>query len=148
MTFFKGYDILLLTSYMKDFSAPFFDFLKSTTELLTSSLTVLAEKAGLLLTHLWVIFTKQQLILGLQELLSGIFLFVGGLISYRVLSKYRASKRMNALDRGVMMALFFILTLWFVIKGLSLSIDSLPRLLNPEYYALQESVQLLNQVKK
>lgn len=133
---------------MKDFSAPFFDFLKSTTELLTSSLTVLAEKAGLLLTHLWVIFTKQQLILGLQELLSGIFLFVGGLISYRVLSKYRASKRMNALDRGVMMALFFILTLWFVIKGLSLSIDSLPRLLNPEYYALQESVQLLNQVKK
>lgn len=133
---------------VNSFGGNFFGFLTHITDLLVGSVQKLAEQAGVLLTHLWVIFTRQQLILGLQELLGGLAMIIGGLISFKYLRRYAKDKKMNGLDRFFLLVILFILTLWLVVHGTQLGIASLPRLLNPEYYALQESIELLKQIPR
>ncbi len=122
-------------------------FLTHISDLLFQNLTKLAEAAGIVLQRLWVILTRQQLVLGLQQLLTGLALLIGSFITYRFFSNYNKDKKMNNVDRYGLMIIFFVLTLFFVINGVRIAIGSLPMIINPEYYALQESVKLLNQVK-
>lgn len=132
---------------LNSFGSNFFGFLTHTTDLLTEGLTSLAEKAGVLLTHVWVIFTKQQLILGLQELLTGLaMLFVGGFF-YKQIKSVNKDKKMADTDKGFILIILVLALAWFLYHGFQSTVASLPRLINPEYYALQEAANLLKQIK-
>lgn len=132
---------------LNSFGSNFFGFLEHTTNLLTEGLTKLAEQAGVLLTHLWVIFTRQQLILGLQEFISGLAFTIAAGFAYKTLLKVNKNKKLADMDKGALQFIFFVATITLVTIGFNHIIGSLPRLINPEYYALQESVRLLKEVK-
>lgn len=135
------------TQGMSGFGANFFGWLTHTTDLLTEGVGKLAEQAGVLLSHLWIVFTRQQLILGLQEFLTGLAMLIASIFTYKALVKYNKEKKMAQLDKYALQLVFLVATIWLVVAGLQDTIASLPRLINPEYYALQESIKLLKEIK-
>lgn len=143
----KGFILVKDMDKLSSATGGFASFVQHVTDQIAAAITSLAATAGLLLQHLWEILTRQQIILGLQQLLVGIAMIVGSIISYKLFRKFWQKKGMNNVDKYFTMAIFFVIALWLVVHGLQYSIDSLPRLLNPEYYALQESVKILQQVK-
>lgn len=124
-------------------------FMQDVIDKLSSAITSIAAGAGLLLQHLWIILTRQQLIIGLQQLLVGIGMLVASGLTYKFFRNIVVkNKKFDSLDKTVVLLVGFVVVSYLVINGFQDVVNSLPHLLNPEYYALQESVKLLQQVKQ
>lgn len=109
--------------------------------------TKIAHQAGIAFTHIWIVLSKQQLILGLQDLLRGLVLVVIAIVMGFGLRKV-IKKQWFLEDKLVASIILGVLGIYFLIVGLNLMIDSLPRILNPEYYAMQDAVRMLQNLKQ
>lgn len=97
--------------------------------------------------HLYLILVRQQVILGVQEFLWGIIWYIGAFMVYRF---HRAAWKKEGLaewDKYAVGLFLVLIVLLLTIRGTEHVITSLPRLFNPEYYAIQEGVQILHQIK-
>lgn len=116
-------------------------------ESISKNITAIAAQAGVLAEHLWFILTKQQVLYGLQQLLKGLFGVAIALIAARVMENLNKSKRVALWDKRTALVVLFFIILVTTFWGASMVVDSLPRLFNPEYYAIKEAVNMIQQVK-
>ncbi len=98
--------------------------------------------------HLYLILVRQQVILGVQEFLQGILWYVGAFIVYRFHKAVWKKEGLAEWDKYAVGLFFIIIVLILTVKGTEHVLASLPRLFNPEYYAIQEGVQILHQIKQ
>jgi predicted Kef-type K+ transport protein len=115
---------------------------------ISDSLSVIATQAEVVIKQLWLILTKQQVLLGLQRAVIGIVVASGGLWAWKLMDKTAKSHSMAKLDRRTAVVFLFFITIGLLFYGATIVVDSLPRLFNPEYYSIKEAVQMLQQVKK
>lgn len=111
------------------------------------NMTAIASTAGVLIGHLWVILTKQQVLLGLQQFAKGVFALGFAIGVGKWLDGIRKS-RMATWDKRAVVIIFSTLALVLMFWGASTVVDSLPRLFNPEYYSIKEAVEMLQKVRK
>lgn len=123
------------------------DAITNTTGIIAEKVGELAKMAGMVLQHMWVIFTRQQMLLGLQTFVKGVFFLVVSYFSYRLAKFLFGNKQLLNLDRYFVTLIAAIATAVFLFKGADLVVLSLPRLLNPEYYALQDAVRMLQEAQ-
>lgn len=109
-------------------------------------ITLIATQAGMVVEHLWIILTKQQILYGLQEFLFGLMGIGFALIIARAMDQLKKTK-MAKMDRYTLHAVLFVVMLVGIFWGASVMVDSLPRLFNPEYYSIKEAVDLLQKIK-
>lgn len=98
--------------------------------------------------HLYLILVRQQVILGLQEFLWGILWYIGAFVIYRVHLVIYKKDNIAHWDKFAAGLFLVIISLILVIRGTEHIITSLPRLLNPEYYAIKDGFLLLQQIKR
>lgn len=97
--------------------------------------------------HLYLILVRQQVILGVQEFLQGILWYVGAFMVYRLHLAVYKKDNLAQWDKFAAGLFLVLVSLFLTVKGTEHVIASLPRLFNPEYYAIQEGVQILHQIK-
>jgi len=122
---------------------PMSEFLKSMQE----SIGLIAQQAGVLVDHLWIVLTKQQFLYGLQEGVKGVIAIIFSVFVARWMVGIQKT-RMALWDKKTLLVLGFIVMLISVFWGASILVDSLPHLFNPEYYSIREAVDLLSKVRK
>jgi hypothetical protein len=111
------------------------------------NMSLIASQAGVLVERLWLILTKQQVLLGIQEFLKGIF-SIGVALGFAKWMEKIIKSRMASWDKRALIILFTLTSLGLIFWGAIVIVDSLPRLFNPEYYSLKEAVDMLQKVRK
>ncbi len=76
-------------------------------EEIQKNISLIASQAGVLVGHLWVILTKQQVLYGLQKFLLGAFGVGIGIIFARMIGGLKKS-RVAKLDKEFSIAILFI----------------------------------------
>lgn len=99
--------------------------------------------AQIIALHVYTIIAKQYFIYGLQTLLKGVVWISLGIVLIRLNSMVIKKLKPVKLDETVMTGIVVIVTGIVVYIGLTTMIASLTYLLNPEYYAIQDSVNLI-----
>ena len=122
-------------------------YLQHLTDGIGNGLNHMAQQAGVVLTHLWVVVIKQELITGTLWVIVGVLFVLASFVCVRI-CKLILSKKMDSWDRNTLLILMAILTVWLFVQGIGLFTTWLPHIINPEYYAIQDSIQILDQVRK
>lgn len=122
-------------------------YLQHLTDGIGQSLNNMAQHAGFVLSHLWIVIVKQELITGTLWTSVGVLCVIASLICLRI-CKHLLSKKMDSWDKNTLLTLMAILTIWLFVQGIGVFTMWLPHMLNPEYYAIRDSIQILDQVRK
>ena len=105
---------------------------------LDSYIFVIASKSGQTVEHFWPIFVRQQVVTGWSELIICILFFIVGFI---LLYKAKYSENEN---NQLGCVIFAILTLVFAsLSFAALAPDIIGKIVNPEYSALKEVINLI-----
>ncbi|MCG3203961.1 MAG: hypothetical protein KCHDKBKB_00638 [Elusimicrobia bacterium] len=113
-----------------------------------ATLTALAQVAGDVVSHLYAVLVKQQVVIGIQYLVTSIWFFLLTAIVYRIIRKVSKSEDIHSVDKYILYAIFIAGGFWAGSKGLEFLNSALPYLINPEYKAILEAVELVKQIKK
>ncbi len=123
---------------------------------ISNAITYSASQAHMAFLHLWMVLVRQQLVYGYQTLVTGILLVIASIVTARIFRKsfvsVKGKDKWDAWDRIALLLVIGIggcyISIWLLVTGFGDIISSIPHILNPEYYALQESIQILNQIKQ
>jgi predicted transporter len=105
------------------------------------------HQAGVVINHLYLVLVKQQFLYGIQEALLGLFYLIAGIIAYRFYLKVEAKTEWDSLDRHLVIALLLIVVAGATYFGLSHIVSSVTRIFNPEYYAIQDGLKMIQQLR-
>lgn len=105
------------------------------------------NQAQTLVVHVYSVLVEQQLILGFQMLITGLLYVVMAILATYVFRRIWKLSKVDIWDKSVVMIAAATFGAWSVVNGITMIIGSLPYIINPQYYALQESLQILNRLK-
>lgn len=114
---------------------------------LTNAFTAITGYAVQVISHLYMVLVRQQLIIGIQQLLYGLLWISMTILAIVCIRYIRGKKDWASLDRNTLILVASIVLLVSFITGSRIIIESLPRLLNPEYYAIIEGARILKEVR-
>lgn len=123
------------------------DATSNITNAMTTALTVVLDRVGAVVQHIYLILVRQQIILGVQEVLIGLCWITLAIAAWHLIRFVNKKRSWADLDKAVIIAALGIVLLVSSITGLRGIIAALPRVANPEYYAIQDGVNLLKEVK-
>ena len=119
------------------------------TEKITEAITLLALKFGTTAEHLWRVLTKQAIVTAIGDILIAVLCIVTFLIIFKSLKyiKKEVEDPDNCADMddytGVFISLSLVTGIAMLVFGYCIS-SIITCLLNPEYYALNKVLELLN----
>ena len=123
------------------------NLLQSVSKQVGEALTKGFEVAGVVIAHLYSVLIRQEIVMGLMWSSLGALLLISALVTVKIIKKVYNSK-LDAWDKNSAIIICSLIILWLVLSGITLITTWLPHLLNPEYYALQNAVTLLHQIKQ
>lgn len=129
--------------YMENTQKGIGDSMNSLGIALLDVLGVAALKLELIATHLYLILVRQQILLGLQQLVIGLLWLTVSVLTWRFLLSVKKKRSWAASDRSLVSAVCILVIGASFLTGVSTITNSLPRIINPEYYALQDAVRIL-----
>ncbi len=123
----------------------------NTVETLSGNVQEIIKQAASLLgktaLHLYMVLVKQQLIIGIQNVVLAVAFTVGAIIAYRFTKRLSANKNIHDLDElfiYVFMAAIIITLALRTVEHLNIGIAYLG---NPEYKAIIEAAELVKSLK-
>ncbi len=109
----------------------------STIKQITLALTPVADKLSIGASHIYLLFIKQQFIIGIRDILYVIFTTFFIIFCFKRFNKEKSSEFG---DWGLLKATYFILILISLLFNLILMFNIPTHLFNPEYGALNDII--------
>lgn len=115
---------------------------------LVAGLGTVLSTVGQVVQHLYMVLVRQQIILGIQQFLWGLIWWAVALTVVLIIRHINHKRSWAKLDKYVVMAILVIVLYISVTNGAKNLIGSLPQLLNPEYYAIQDGARIYGELKR
>lgn len=121
--------------------------MEQTIQLAVNALQETLRTAGLIVQNIWLVLVKHSLVVGIQKLVISFFSFIASGMFLRMAQDTKNNKDIPEVDKRYLFIFFLFAMLSTLFIGGYYLVESLPFLLNPQYFAAQEAGKLIQMVK-